>query len=211
MDILPYLMLAYTTYLVGTISPGPANLAIMSTSMEAGRASGLAMASGVIAGSLMWGCIAALGLGTVLQTYATALVVIKIAGGLYLLWLAYRAFRTALAADTTAFPQAGGKAFARSARSHFFRGFAIHMTNPKALFVWMAIITLGLPLDAPPELAALIVAGCAVLGVVVFGSFALLFSSMAVVSAYLKLRRLINAGIGLFFGAAGIRLLTSSG
>lgn len=208
MDLAPYLALAYTTYLVGTISPGPANLAIMSVSMESGRAAGLATASGVIAGSLIWGIIAGLGLGAILQTYATALSILKIVGGLYLLWLAFRAFRTALAPDGAIVPQTGGEARRRGPRALFLRGFAIHMTNPKALLVWMAIITLGLPADAPPELAALIVAGCAFLGVLVFGTFAVVFSSAAMVKLYLRLRRWINAVFGLFFGVAGLRLLS---
>jgi len=46
-DIVPYLStitVSYMAYLVATISPGPANLAIMSTSMSEGRKPGLHLA-----------------------------------------------------------------------------------------------------------------------------------------------------------------------
>jgi threonine/homoserine/homoserine lactone efflux protein len=53
----------------------------------------LALALGVAAGTLTWALLTAIGLSTLLATYASALLFIKIFGGLYLLWLAYKAFR----------------------------------------------------------------------------------------------------------------------
>ncbi|WP_029029867.1 LysE family translocator [Salinarimonas rosea] len=209
MDIVPYLLVAYGTYVVGTASPGPANLAIMATSMEAGRASGVAMALGVVSGSVMWGVVAALGLGALLEASATVLVVMKVMGGLYLLWLAYRAARGALSTAPIEVPAGPARGAPPTLRRHYLRGLGIHLVNPKAVFVWMAIITLGLPVGAPPVLAALIVAGCAALGVVVFVTYALVFSSAPVVRVYAGLRRWIGAVIALFFGAAGTRLLLS--
>ncbi|MGP9819418.1 LysE family translocator [Salinarimonas sp. NSM] len=209
MDILPYLLIAYGTYVVGTASPGPANLAIMATSMEAGRTAGVAMAFGVVSGSVMWGTVAALGLGALLEASATALVVMKVMGGLYLLWLAFRAARGALSKTAVELPSGPATGVTMTLRRHYLRGLGIHLVNPKAVFVWMAIITLGLPVGAPPVLAALIVAGCAVLGVLVFVTYAIVFSSAPVVRIYAGLRRWISAVIALFFGAAGTRLLLS--
>ena len=57
MDIVSSLGMAYATYFVGTLSPGPANLAIISTSLSYGRSAGVATALGVVAGSVMWGLI----------------------------------------------------------------------------------------------------------------------------------------------------------
>lgn len=209
MDIAPYLLLAYSTYAIGTISPGPANLSIMATSMEAGRGAGLALALGVIAGSLTWGIVAALGLGALLQTYAAALVVLKILGGLYLLYLAYRALRAAL--RDAPLPTAVGAKRTRegSLRAHFLRGFGIHITNPKAIVVWTSVIALGLPPGAPPELVVSIVGGCCLLGVLIFGTYALAFSTEPMIRAYARMRRGLNAAMAVFFGVAGTRLLLS--
>lgn len=46
---------ALGVYVIGTASPGPGNLAIANTSLNYGRTPGLALAAGVISGSLCWG------------------------------------------------------------------------------------------------------------------------------------------------------------
>ena len=66
---LPDLALAYTAYLIATMTPGPANVAIMATAMREGRRQGLFLASGVVMGSITWGTLAALGLTALLSTY----------------------------------------------------------------------------------------------------------------------------------------------
>ena len=53
-------------------SPGPATLAISGTSMSLGRGAGLAIASGVIAGSASWGVAAGLGMSALMLANANA-------------------------------------------------------------------------------------------------------------------------------------------
>ncbi len=57
---LPLILLAA---FVASSSPGPATLALAGTSMASGRAAGLALASGITTGSLIWSVAAAMGLG----------------------------------------------------------------------------------------------------------------------------------------------------
>ena len=85
----------------------------------------------------------------------------------------------------------------------------MHLTNPKAVLAWIAIMSLGLRPDAPSHVLPAIVAGCAVLGVCVFVGYALVFSTAPMVRAYQKARRWIEGALALFFGYAGIRLLLS--
>lgn len=107
---LPGILMAYSAFLLGIASPGRNVLAVMGTSMSIGRASGMALATGVAAGSLCWAVLTVLGLSALLSAYATALTVIKIGGGLYLLWLAYKAFNSAAPAhDLDAKELTGGR------------------------------------------------------------------------------------------------------
>lgn len=92
---LPGIILAYTTFLVAIASPGPNILAVLGTSMSVGRRSGIALALGVAAGSFCWAMLSVVGLSALLASYASALRTIKLGGGLYLLWLAYKSFRSA--------------------------------------------------------------------------------------------------------------------
>lgn len=205
---LPNLIPAFSAYLVAIISPGPATLAIMGAAIGHGRQCGLALASGVIAGSMCWGVLAAFGLSAVLAAFPLALKGIGILGGGYLLWLAWKSLRSAFRTQDPR--RVDPSAMERSWRRFFLRGFAIHMTNPKALFAWVAMIALGLRADAPAHTAFVIVVGCAVLAITVFGLYAIAFSTPTMVRIYGRSRRWFEIVMALLFGFAGIGLLISN-
>lgn len=204
---LPGILMAYSAFLLAIASPGPNVLAVIGTSMSIGRASGVALAIGVAAGSLCWAVLTVLGLSALLSAYATALTVIKIGGGLYLLWLAYKALRSAASPhDIEARELAGGR---RTPAGYFLRGLTIQMTNPKAALAWIAIVSLGLQQEAPAWVGVVIVSGTSLLSLIVHLLYALAFSTRPMVRIYSKCRRAIQATLGVFFALAGIKLLTS--
>jgi threonine/homoserine/homoserine lactone efflux protein len=205
---LPQIVAAYLVYLVAVISPGPAIMAIVSTSISDGRRAGLAMAAGVFAGSFTWAMAASIGLAALLTQYAGFLQMVKIAGGLYLLYLAAKALRSASRKDEHILP-ATGNPEKRGLRRIFLLGYAIHLTNPKAIFAWVAIISLGLPANASAQAVAFIVGGCLLTGMTVFTGYAILFSTARAFRVYRAARRGIDATLGVLFAAAGIKLLTS--
>ena len=204
---LPGIILAYSAFLLAIASPGPNILAVIGTSMSVGRASGIALALGVSGGSFAWAVLTVMGLSAILATYASALIAIKIFGGLYLLWLAYKSFKSAAAAhDLEAKELAGGK---RTPFGYAKRGFIIQMTNPKAALAWIAIISLGLVPGAPAWVGLVIVVGTSILSVAIHTLYAVAFSTPVMVRIYSKSRRYIQAALGAFFAFAGIKLLTS--
>lgn len=205
---LPQIVAAYLVYLVAVISPGPAIMAIVSTSISDGRRAGLAMAAGVFAGSFTWAMAASIGLAALLTQYAGFLQIVKIAGGLYLLYLAAKALRSASRKDDHILP-ATGNPEKRSLRRIFLLGYAIHVTNPKAIFAWVAIISLGLPANASAQAVAFIVGGCLLTGMTVFTGYAILFSTARAFRVYRAARRGIDATLGVLFAAAGIKLLAT--
>ncbi|MEL6479443.1 MAG: LysE family transporter [Pseudomonadota bacterium] len=204
---LPGILLAYTAFLVAIASPGPNVLAVMGTSMAVGRRSGIALALGVATGSFTWAMLTVAGLSAILATYSAALIVIKILGGLYLLWLAYRAFRSAASShEVEARELAGGR---RSPMGYALRGYVIQMTNPKAALAWIAIISLGLTTESPLWVGAVIVAGTFLLSILIHVLYAVAFSTPLMVRFYGRSRRTIQTVLGTFFALAGLRLLTS--
>jgi threonine/homoserine/homoserine lactone efflux protein len=199
--------MAYAAFLLGIASPGPNILAIIGTSMATNRRSGVALAVGVATGSFTWAVLTVIGLSALLAAYASALLVIKIAGGLYLLWLAYKAFRSAASRqDIDAAALAGGE---RTPLGYALRGYVIQMTNPKAALAWIAIISLGLTQNAPLWVGAVIVAGTFALSLAIHVLYAVAFSTPVMVRAYSRARRYIQATLGAFFAFAGLKLLTS--
>jgi len=134
------LLLVYTAYVMAAASPGTANMAIMGIAMSKGRAPAMVLAAGIVTGSLFWAVLAATGISTVLSAYAGALTALKIAGGLYLLYLAYRSARSALSTtvrQTLSRAEVSWVDYAALYR----RGVLLHLTNPKAVLAWMAIMT----------------------------------------------------------------------
>lgn len=204
---LPGILLSYCAFLLALSSPGPNVLAVIGTSMSVNRASGMALGMGVAVGSFTWAILTASGLSALLARYAPALFVIKIIGGLFLLWLAWKSFKAAASRhDINARELAGGQ---RSRWGYARRGYLIQMTNPKAALSWVAIISLGLAPEAPLWVAAAIVLGTSALSVIVHLLYAMAFSTPVMVRLYGRARRGIQAVLGAFFAIAGLRLLLS--
>ncbi|NGO62132.1 LysE family transporter [Rhizobium daejeonense] len=180
-------------------------MAIMGVAMNRGRASAVALALGILTGSMFWAALAATGISTILTRYAEALFVIKIAGGLYLLYLAYKSAKSALLPGGA--PMRTDATVTLSAL--YRKGLLLHLTNPKSILGWIAIMSLGLRPDAPAYTLAAIVGGCAVIGFSVFIGYALMFSTAVMGRAYRKSRRWVESTLAMVFGFAGIRLLLS--
>ncbi len=210
MDIISNLGVAYITYIVGTASPGPANLTIMSTALRHGRVAGLATALGVVTGSVMWGLVSAFGLGAALLTWPDLLSSLSLVGGLYLCWLGWRALHAARSGTGPKLATAA-KATSKGRLGYYLYGLGLHLTNPKAMFVWISVIALGLPADCGECLLPfLIVGGSAAMGVFIFGTYAVVFSNPTVIQAYFRSWRAINLLIAAIFCAAGLSLLYRS-
>lgn len=205
---LHHLLLVFTAYIVGAASPGPSNMRIMGIAMHQGRKPALLLAAGVISGSFFWGSMAATGVSAILAQFVQALIALKIVGGIYLIYLAIKAGRSALASDKR-IEQMMAAAPTVSGFSLYRRGLLMHLTNPKALLGWIATMTLGLGPEATPTTVAIILAGCAVLSITIFCGYAIVFSTAPMIRGYRKARRWIEGTLALVFGAAGIKLLLS--
>ena len=202
---LPNLLLILTIFTIGVASPGPATLMIMSTAMSRGRKEAIALSFGVVSGSFFWGCLAAFGFVAVMKASAGLFTAMKIAGGLYLLYLASRSLRSALTTDQELQALPAAKL---GLRQNFLRGLLLHLTNPKAPLVWIATLSVGLADAAPSSFLLLAVGLCAVVGILVFVGYAFLFSTGPASRFYIQFRRQFNAIVGLFFGAAAIKLIS---
>lgn len=192
--------------LVAGASPGPATLAIAGTSMSptGGRRAGLALASGITCGSLMWSVAAAFGLGAVMLANVWMFEVIRYVGAGYLIWLAYKSARSALSPRALATTAMTG-----SGRTLFAKGLALHLTNPKAVLFFGSLYAIGVPPGTDPVQLALVIGAVGLQSALTFHGYALLFSVPAMTRAYIRLRRPFEAAFAAAFGLAGLRILTA--
>lgn len=200
------MLLAYTAYFIGTASPGPSNLAIMSIATTNGRKAAFTFALGVMTGSLFWALLATFGVSAAMMTWSHFTVVIKVFGGVYLLWPTFKSGRSALTVTRSAAHQPDQA----KPLAHFFgRGTLLHLTNPKAILVWISIAALASSAGTGEAHPIAVVPGCLVIGMLVFGGYAVVFSTATARGLYIRTRRAFEGCLAIVFGFAGIRLLTS--
>ncbi len=191
--------------LIAGASPGPATLAIAGTSMASGRLHGLALASGIVTGSLIWSVSAAFGLGAIMFANAWILEIVRVLGAGYLLFLAYKSARSALRPGELTLHGLVHK----SAKRAYFKGLALHLTNPKAILYFGSLYSIGIPAGTPSSSLVIVIAAMALLGMVVFLGYALLFSSEFVRKGYLRMRRWFEGVFAIAFALAGFKILTA--
>ena len=199
---------AYAATLVGVAlaqaSPGPNMLAVAGAALGSGRRAALWTVGGVACGMLVWAAAVAFGLGAVLALYPTLLTGMKIVGGAYLAWLAFKGLRAAFRGGA---PTVRADARARGPLGAWRRGLLVVLTNPKALLMWSAVGTylFGSGLTAGQVLGFGPVG--AVSALLIYGGYGLLFSTGAAAGVYRRFTRPIEAGMGVAFGALGGRLI----
>ena len=190
---------------VGAASPGPATLAIVGTSLGQGRAKGLALASGITCGSLTWSIAASLGLGAVMLANAWVFEVIRVLGAGYLAWLAFRSARAAIRPGAAAVRSLGSG----SRLATFAQGYALHLTNPKAILFLGSLYALAVPADAAPSQLALVVALISLQSFTIFHGYALIFSHRRAAAVFLSARRWLDGLFAVAFGWASFKVLTA--
>ncbi|MBJ3777853.1 LysE family translocator [Acuticoccus mangrovi] len=188
-------------FFVVTVSPGPANVAVATVAMGSGRRDGFLFGVGLSVGLAVWGVVAATGLGALLHGATALLTVLKLGGGLYLLWLAVQSGRAALRA---------GDAPAAAPRRGFRHGLVLNLSNPKAVVAWMAALSMGLGAGDSALQVAVATLVCAALGFVNYTGYALAFSLPGVMAGYRRLRRSIDGLVAALFAAAGVGLIRSA-
>lgn len=190
-------------FLVVTVAPGPANIAVSSISIAHGRAAGMRFGAGLALGLALWGLVAATGLGTLLAASVWGLTVLKICGGLYLLWLALQSARSAVSNR----PEAPD---VRPCERLFIRGLFLNLSNPKAVVAWMAALSVGFARDDSITTLMIATGLCIAIGVANYAGHAALFSTSQMMLVYARARRWVEAGVAALFAMAGLGLLRSA-
>jgi threonine/homoserine/homoserine lactone efflux protein len=128
------LTIAIAIFVFG-LTPGPGVFAIVARALALGFRPTLIFILGIITGDLVYLVLAALGLSVIASQYAAAFALLKIAGGLYLVYLGVQTWRSAKNADTGLAPVAeGGRA------RGYLSGFSVTMGNPKVVVFYVAFL-----------------------------------------------------------------------
>ncbi|NND92522.1 MAG: LysE family translocator [Granulosicoccus sp.] len=116
------------------LAPGPDNIFVLTQSALYGRLAGLVVTLGLCTGLLVHTTAVAIGVAAVFQTSALAFTLLKLAGGAYLLYLAWQAFR----AGTS--DLSNGDTGQTKLRHLYGRGIIMNVTNPKVAVFFLAFL-----------------------------------------------------------------------
>ncbi|MEN3293973.1 MAG: hypothetical protein V7642_3226 [Burkholderiales bacterium] len=136
-------------------TPGPDTAYIVGRSVAQGRAAGLVSALGISLGCCVHALASALGLTAILAASATAFLVIKLAGGAYLVYLGVRMMLAKAAPEAVA--AAPGEA--RSLRKIFWQAVITNVLNPKVILFFLAFIPQFVRADSAQKTAAFLLLG----------------------------------------------------
>ncbi len=129
-------LFAYTiASLLLFITPGPDMSLWLSRTIGSGRAAGVASMAGTNTGCIVHTLLAAFGVSALIAASQTGFLILKIAGAVYLLWLAVDAVRNGSSLNVKA--ENAGKA---GVLSSFLLGLTVNLTNPKVVLFFITFL-----------------------------------------------------------------------
>ncbi|MCC7702789.1 LysE family translocator [Janthinobacterium sp. GW460P] len=196
--------------LLVTFSPGPAVLLAISNAIAVGPRRAMISSMGNGFGLFIISGVAMAGMGVVLATSATAFMLLKLAGALYLVFLGIKQWRskTSVVAEAPAVVQ--GAANPNSFWKLFRQGLTVALTNPKAILFFSALfpqfITPGEPVAIQFTVLTTSFVACAMLAHLFYANLARLLKTQLATPGRARLFNRITGGAFVLLGLSLLRL-----
>jgi threonine/homoserine/homoserine lactone efflux protein len=192
---------------IGAMSPGPSFVLVSRISVSNSRLHGLAAAIGMGLGGAFFAILALAGLVALLQQVEWLYLVLKCAGGLYLVYLGVVIWRGARQPITMVSPDGRGTLPVSRA---LLLGLFTQVSNPKTAVVYASIFAALMPQD--PPLALMLALPCVIFFIEAgwYAFVALAFSAPRSQRAYLGGKVWVDRLAGAVIGALGLRLIGES-
>jgi threonine/homoserine/homoserine lactone efflux protein len=130
---LPQLSVFLAVAVLITLAPGPDNLMVLGLGMARGRRSGVMFGLGCALGCANHTLLAALGVSALIAASPVAFTALKVAGGLYLVWLGVEAIRNAR-------PASVATATDEPPMRLLVKGLIANAINPKVILFFLAFL-----------------------------------------------------------------------
>ncbi|MBS0382192.1 MAG: LysE family translocator [Proteobacteria bacterium] len=140
---MPHLTLFLTAALVLAITPGPGMFYVVGRTWAAGRLDGLASSLGTMLGGFVHVVACVIGVSALVMTSAAAFTVLKLCGGLYLVWLGIQTWRSASREELQMLDESR-----TGALRAFRQGVVVEATNPKTAAFFLAFIPQFIAVDS---------------------------------------------------------------
>ncbi len=170
-----------------SISPGPDNIFVLIQSITNGVRYGIATVLGLISGCIVHTSLVAFGASAIIKSNESLYVTLKVLGAAYLVFLAYKVFKSeaaiAVETDTTE---------SKKSLSQLFRqGFIMNILNPKVSIFFLALFPGFLFSDSMSTVSQFFV-----LGFIFMGVSLIVFSGIALLAGAISTKLKQNSAIG---------------
>ncbi|MBC6404122.1 MAG: LysE family translocator [Rhodospirillales bacterium] len=184
--------------LAALMSPGPAMLYTIRTTLTCGRAAGIATGLGLGTMAATWTLLASLGLDGLFRLFPWAYTTFKILGAAYLLYIAWNTWRGA--------KQPIGPAAPAHADA-FLGGILVNLANPKSVLFAAAVLVVIFPAGISALEMVAIVGNQLAVEWIVYTTFAFVLSTESVSRRYLKTKPITDRVAAVILGGLGLRLV----
>jgi len=187
------------------LAPGPDNIFVLTQSALHGKGSGIVTSFGLMTGVLVHTCAVAFGMAAIFQTSETAFSLLKVAGAGYLLYLAWKSFRTK---EQSISGRGNGRP---TYRQLYVRGILMSVTNPKVSIFFLAF----LPQFADPARGSMTLQFLQLGGLFILSAL-VVFLGVALLAGMLgqwmnkspRVQSAMNKTAGLVFTALALKIAT---
>ena len=192
--------------IISAAAPGPGVFACISKALASGYRASILLICGIVAGNIVFFILAMLGLSAIVRLCGDLFIVIKWAGGAYLVWLGWKMYR---AAPTP--PDLASRMSGETRVSDFFAGLFVPFSNPKVILFYVSLLPSFIDLGALSYFDGL-TAVCLITFALfsVLSAYAVLASRTRRIFASRRAVRNLNRGAGITMMGTGVIIATRS-
>ncbi len=184
-----------------TLAPGPDILYLLTKSLSDGAKSGIILACGLVSGIVFHTTLVMVGVAALIKSSATAMLLLKIFGAAYLLFLAFGAFKSARAGKQLGIGNV--KLRIKKPLELYKRGVLMNVLNPKVLLFFLAFLPQFVDLASDGSSLQILF-----LGVVFAAQALIIFSVIALFAGRVRKLILRKKNIGQFLNFTEAVVLT---
>jgi threonine/homoserine/homoserine lactone efflux protein len=192
--------------LLGVMSPGPSFILVAQTAMAKSRSEAIAVSVGMGLGATIFAIIASVGLFVLLDTVPWFYIGLKVIGGSYLCFLAFKMWRSSNEPVET---NITSNKINRGILKMFLSGLFTQLSNPKTAIVFGSVFATFLPKDVPEYSYYIITASTFIIDSAWYVLVATLLSTSKAQKTYIKFKKYICRVAGAFMGILGVKLISS--
>ena len=203
MDPLHSILITLFLFVLTFFNPGANLFTVVQTTLSSGKKAGLTCGYGVVLGDAIYSGLGLFGLVALMTQFESLFSLIKILGGLYLLYYAISVFRNktqlslATEKNTENFPTG----------VYFRRGLIADLSNPQTVLFFMSIFSTTISPSTPLWTKLVIWLGIVVASLVWRIILCQTFSLSSVRRTYSRIHKVIGKVVGLILGGLASKLI----